>query len=86
MIRITKTLTALAAAATFGLAVIAASQAAQAGGHHHHHGHFVFVGAPLGAYAYYDPFYYGGCYWTRQRVWDGPLASPPRADLRLGRG
>jgi hypothetical protein len=68
MIRISKTLAILATAATFG---VAAPQAAQAGGHHHHHGHSVFIGAPLGAYAYYDPFYYGGCYWTRQRVWGG---------------
>jgi len=72
MFRTTKTLTALAAAASFGVAAIAAPQAAQAGGgHHHHHARFVFIGAPLGAYAYYDPFYYGECYWTQQRVWDG---------------
>ena len=70
MIRTTKTLTALAAAATFGVAAITAPQTAQARGHHHH-GHVIFIGAPLGAYAYYDPSYYGGCYWTRQRVWDG---------------
>ena len=24
-----------------------------------------------GYYAYVGPAYYGGCYWTRQRVWDG---------------
>ena len=70
MTRTIKTLNALAAAATFGIAAFAIPQAAQAGGHHHHHGHFVFIGAPLGAYAFYDP-YYGGCYWTHQRVWDG---------------
>jgi hypothetical protein len=65
-----RTLTALAAAATLGVVAIATPQAAQAHGHHHH-GHFVFIGAPLGAYAYYDPFSYGGCYWTHRRVWNG---------------
>ncbi|HXZ21998.1 MAG TPA: hypothetical protein VEH78_04460 [Pseudolabrys sp.] len=70
MTRTTKALTALAAAATFGVAAIAAPQVAEARGHHHHR-HFIFIGAPIGAYAYYDPFYYGGCYWTHERVWDG---------------
>ena len=65
-----KTLTALAAAATLGLAAFATAQPAQANqhhGHHHHHRHFVFF-APAPVYAYSAPY---GCYWTRQRVWDG---------------
>ena len=87
MTKITKTLTALAAAATIGLAAVATPQPAEArnggaiaagviGG--------LAVGALIGAaangpYYGYGPGYYaagpayeyGGCYWTRQRVWDG---------------
>jgi hypothetical protein len=78
----TKTLTALATAATLGLAAVAAPQPAQAG---HWHGGLA-AGAIIGAaaangpyygygpgyYAYAPgPAYYGGCYWTRQRIWDG---------------
>jgi hypothetical protein len=87
MTKITKTLTALAAAATLGLATVAAPQPAEArnggaiaagiiGG--------LAAGALIGAAVsgpaygygpgyYYGPapVYYGGCYWTRQRVWDG---------------
>ena len=78
MTKITKTLTAFAAAATIGLAAVATPQPAEArnggaiaagviGG--------LAVGALIGAAAYYAaaPGYYGygGCYWTRQRVWDG---------------
>jgi len=76
MTKTSKTLTALAAAATIGLAAVAAPQPAEArnggaiaagiiGG--------LAVGALIGAAAngpYYGPGY-GGCYWTRQRVWDG---------------
>jgi hypothetical protein len=88
MTKTTKTLTALAAAATIGLAAVAAPQPAEArnggalaagiiGG--------LAVGALVGAAAANGPYYgygpgyaagpayygYGGCYWTRQRVWDG---------------
>lgn len=87
MTKTSKTLTALAAAATIGLAAVAAPQPAEArnggaiaagviGG--------LAVGALIGAAAngpYYGPgpgyyaagpaYGYGGCYWTRQRVWDG---------------
>lgn len=79
MTKMTKTLTALAAAATIGLAAVATPQPAEArnggaiaagviGG--------LAVGALIGAAygpGYYAaaPGYYGGCYWTRQRVWDG---------------
>ena len=83
----TKTLTALAAAATLGIAAIATPQPAEArggaiaaeiiGG--------LAVGALIGSAAahgpYYGPGYYygpapvyyggGGCYWTQQRFWDG---------------
>jgi hypothetical protein len=86
----TRSLTALAAAATLGLAAIAAPQPAEA-----RHGGAIAagiigglaVGALVGAaasgpyygyapgYYYGAPAYYGygygGCYWTRQRVWDG---------------
>jgi hypothetical protein len=74
----TKTLTALAAAATLGLAAIAAPQPAEAG---HWHGGWggggavaagVIGGLAAGYYAYAPgPYYGGGCYWTRQRIWDG---------------
>ena len=87
MPKLTKTLTALAAAATIGLAAVATPQPAEArnggaiaagiiGG--------LAVGAIIGAaangphYGYGPGYYaapgyygYGGCYWTRQRVWDG---------------
>ena len=87
MPKLTKTLTALAAAATIGLAAVATPQPAEArnggaiaagiiGG--------LAVGAIIGAaatgphYGYAPGYYaagpaygYGGCYWTRQRVWDG---------------
>jgi hypothetical protein len=85
MTKTSKTLTALAAAATIGLAAVAAPQPAEArnggaiaagiiGG--------LAVGALIGAAAngpYYGPGY-GGCYWTRQRVWDswGWRARPVR--------
>jgi hypothetical protein len=85
----TRTLIALAAAGTLGLAAVAAPQPAEArnggaiaagviGG--------LAVGALIGAaangpyYGYAPGYYagpayygygYGGCYWARQRVWDG---------------
>jgi hypothetical protein len=75
-----KTLTALAAAATLTVALMAAPQQAEA-----RHGRIagaiiggLAVGALLGAAAanggyYYAPrpYYYGGCYWTRERYWNG---------------
>jgi hypothetical protein len=87
----TNTLTALAAAATLGLAAIATPQPAQAGGHGGAVAAGVIGGLAAGAiigsaaahgpyYGYgYGPGYYGaapayyggGCYWTRQRFWDG---------------
>ena len=86
MTKMTRTLTALAAAATIGRVAVAAPQPAEArnggaiaagiiGG--------LAVGALIGAaangpYGYGPGYYaagpgygYGGCYWTRQRVWDG---------------
>ena len=82
----TKTLTALATAATLAVAAIAAPQPADARG-----GGAVAAGivgglaagaiigsAVNGPYygygpAYYGPgpYAYGGCYWTRERVWTG---------------
>ena len=83
----TKTLTALAAAATIGLAAVAAPQPAEA-----RNGGAIAAGiigglavgalvaaAANGPYGYGPGYYaagpanygYGGCYWTRQRVWDG---------------
>ena len=84
----TRTLTALAAAATLGLAAVAAPQPAEA-----RHGGAIAagvigglaIGALIGSaasapyYAYSPGYYggpayyggYGGCYWTRQRFWDG---------------
>lgn len=69
----TTTLTALVAATALVFAAFTAPQPAQAHqAHHHHHRHFgVFIGAPVGAAYAYSPAYYGGCYWTRQRVWNG---------------
>ena len=84
-----KTLTALAAAATIGIAAVAAPQSADA---HWRGGGAVAAGvigglaagAIIGSAAGYGPYYgygpgyygpspayYGGCYWTRERVWDG---------------
>jgi len=84
MTKTTRILTAVAAAATLGLASVAAPQPAEA---HGSGGAFaagiiggIAAGALIGAAAhgpYYGPAYYGpgpyygGCYWTRQRVWDG---------------
>jgi hypothetical protein len=68
----TTTLTVVAATVTLALAGFATPQTAQAHqAHHHHHRHFVVIGTPVGAAYAYSPAYYGGCYWTRQRVWDG---------------
>jgi hypothetical protein len=86
----TKTLTALAAAATLGLAAVAAPQPAQAGGHggavaagiigglaagaiigSAAHGPYYGYGYGPGYYGAAPAYYGGGCYWTRQRVWDG---------------
>src|SRR5262245_34079484 len=79
-----RTLTALAAAATLGIAAIAAPQPAEA-----RHGGAIAAGvigglavgaligsaaaAPYYGYAPGPAYYggYGGCYWTRQRFWDG---------------
>ena len=86
-----KTLTALAAAATLGLAAVAAPQPAEARGGAIAagvigglaagaiigaavHGPYYGYGYGYGPGYYYGgpaPVYYGGCYWTRQRVWDG---------------
>ena len=84
----TRMLTALAAAATLGLAAVATPQPAEA-----RHGGAIAagvigglaIGALIGSaasapyYAYAPGYYggpanyggYGGCYWTRQRFWDG---------------
>lgn len=86
MTRLTKTLTALAAATTLTIAAIAAPQPAEA-----HSGRIaagiiggLAAGAIIGGIAanngYYGPGYYYGpapvyygphCWWSRQRVWDG---------------
>lgn len=82
MTKTTRILTAVAAAATLGLASVAAPQPAEARGGAIAAGIIggLAVGALIGAAAqgpYYGPAYYGpgpyygGCYWTRQRVWDG---------------
>jgi len=83
MTKTTRILTAVAAAATLGLASVATPQPAEA----HGSGGAIAAGiigglaagALIGAAAHgpyygpanYGPGYYGGCYWTRQRVWDG---------------
>ena len=82
----TKTLTALAAAATLGLAAIATPQPAGAHGgaiaagiiggsrsrSHHRLGRPRTVLRLRPRLLRPAPVYYGGgCYWTRQRVWDG---------------
>lgn len=85
MTKMTRTLTALAAAATLGIAAISAPQPAEA-----RNGGAIaagiigglaagaIIGSAVGHGPYYayapGPYYYGGgygCYWTRQRVWDG---------------
>jgi hypothetical protein len=84
----TKTLTALATAATLGIAAIATPQPAEARGGAIAAGIIggLAAGAIIGSaaahgpYYGYGPGYYygaapayygGGCYWTRQRFWDG---------------
>lgn len=84
----TKTLTALAAAATLAIAAVAAPPQAEARGGRIAAGVIggLAVGALVGAaaangpyygygprYGYYGPAYaYGpGCYWHRERFWDG---------------
>ena len=77
----TKTLTALAAAVTLGITAITAPQPAEAGNYGGAVAAGVIGGLAAGAIIgsaaasgpYYGPgpVYYGGCYWTRQRVWDG---------------
>jgi hypothetical protein len=79
----TKTLTAIAAAATLGLAAIAAPQQAEARGGALAAGILggLAAGAIIGSAAangpYYGPAYYGpgpayygpACWWTHERVW-----------------
>jgi len=81
--KLTRTLTALAAAATLGLGAIAAPQPAEAHGSGGALAAGIIgglaVGAIIGSAAAHGPYYgygptpayYGGCYWTQQRVWDG---------------
>ncbi len=86
MTKTSKTLTALAVAATLAVAAVAAPQPAEARGGGIAAGIIggLAAGAIIGGIAsdngYYGPSYYaaapgyygpGGCYWTRQRVWDG---------------
>ena len=86
MTKMTKTLTALAVAATLAVAAVAAPQPAEARGGRIAAGVIggLAAGAILGGIAsqhgyyygpgYYDaaPAYYGpDCYWVRQRVWNG---------------
>jgi hypothetical protein len=76
----TKTLTALAAAVTLAIATTA-PQSAQAGNYGGAVAAGVIGGLAAGAIIgsaaasgpYYGPgpVYYGGCYWTRERFWDG---------------
>jgi len=79
----TKTLTALAVAATLVLAAVATPQPAEARGGALAAGIIggLAAGAIIGSAAngYYGPGYYapapvyyrGGCYWQRERFWDG---------------
>ena len=81
----TKTFTAIAAAATLGLAAIAAPQQAEARGGAVAAGIIggIAAGAIIGSAVahgpYYGPAYYGpgpayygpGCYWSHERYWDG---------------
>jgi hypothetical protein len=87
MTRLTKTLTALAAAATLTIAAVVAPQPAEARGGRIAAGIIggLAAGAIIGSVAanngyygrpgyYYGPapVYYGPhCWWSRQRVWDG---------------
>jgi hypothetical protein len=81
-----KSLTAIAVAATIAVAAVATPQPAEARGGHIAAGIVggLAVGAIIGGiaangpYGYYGPAYYGpgpyygpGCYWSHQRVWDG---------------
>ena len=81
-----KTLTALAAAATLGLSAVATPQPAEAHGSGGALAAGIIGGLAAGAIigsaaaqgpyygpGYYAPApaYYGGCYWTHQRFWDG---------------
>ena len=78
----TNKLTTLAAAVTLGLAGMIAPQPAQAGNYGGAVAAGVIGGLAAGAIIgsaaasgpyYYGPgpVYYGGCYWTHQRFWDG---------------
>ena len=83
MTKATRILTSVAAAATLGLASVAAPQPAEAHGSGGAIAAGIIGGIAAGALigaaahgpyygpAYYGPGPYGGCYWTRQRVWDG---------------
>lgn len=81
MTKMTKTLTAIAAAATFAVAAVAAPQPARADGGRIAAGIIggLAAGAIIGSIAanngaYYrpGPVYYGPrCYWGHQRFWDG---------------
>ena len=85
MTKMTKTLTALAVAATLAVAAVAAPQPAEARGGRIAAGIIggLAAGAIIGGIAshngYYGrgyyaaaPAYYGpDCYWARERVWDG---------------
>jgi hypothetical protein len=83
----TKIVTALATAATLGIAAIGAPQPAEAHGSGGAVAAGIIGGLAAGAIIgsavahgpyygpgyYYGPapVYYGGCYWTHQRFWDG---------------
>jgi hypothetical protein len=78
----TKTLTALAAAATIAIAAVASPPQAEARGGRIAAGIVggLAVGALVGAAAANGPYYYGpgpyayyggGCGWRRERFWDG---------------
>ena len=87
MTRTTKFLTSIAAAAALVIGAVAAPQPAQAGGHGGAVAAGVIGGLAAGAIIgsaasrpYYGPGYYygagpayygGGCYWHRERFWDG---------------
>jgi hypothetical protein len=77
MTRLTRTLTALAAAATLTFAAVAMPQPAEARGGRVAAG--IIGGIASNGYGYYGPRYYAPapiyygprCWWTRERIWDG---------------
>jgi hypothetical protein len=64
--------TTLTVLATVALALVATPRPAEAHHPHHNHHHHRHIGFFAPSYAFYATnLAYGGCYWTRVRIWDG---------------